>query len=110
MGTDGTPVSGEASLTVEGGVAVFPGLSRTRTLRLEALPVAEARAVEELARRAAFFDGAETTPAPARPDARTYRLCLTIGGRRRERCIAEPVADPALAELIACVQRLTRSA
>lgn len=99
-------VTGEARVQVAGGLAHFPGLAKEHRISFDKLNVSDRRELARLADAANFF-GCTLAPQPARPDARTYTVALSIGERSREICVAEPIGDPALAKLISALRRLT---
>ncbi|MGK6322163.1 protealysin inhibitor emfourin [Sphingomonas sp. DT-51] len=98
---------GEARMRVEGGFAHLPGRARECAIPLATLPPPDRAELARLADAAAFFD-CEPAPTQPRPDARTYTIALTLDGRTRELQVAEPIRDPALAELVATLRRITR--
>ncbi|MBB6505257.1 hypothetical protein F4693_002245 [Sphingomonas endophytica] len=95
----------EARLRVEGGFAHFPGRARDHAVALDDLDPPVRAQLCTLAEAADFFGCAVPDDTP-RPDARTYTLGLTLGERTRELRVAEPIRDPALAELVSAVRRL----
>ncbi|KQM89540.1 hypothetical protein ASE70_16315 [Sphingomonas sp. Leaf22] len=104
---DGEPVTGEARLRIEGGLAHFPGLAKEHTVCFGDLTSPQRAELAELADQAGFFDCAPAENR-AQPDARTYTVGLTIGERSREICVAEPITDPAMAKLVSVVRRLSK--
>lgn len=98
-------MTGEARVRIEGGLAQFPGLAKEQTISFGDLAMPERRELASLADQADFFGCTPTTDS-ARPDARTYTLCLTIDNRSREIRVAEPIRDPAMARLVSAVRRL----
>lgn len=95
---------GEARISIGGGLAHFPGLTKEQTVSFDQLGESDRQELTRLADEAEFF-----TCAPAslpRPDARSYTITLTIGGRSRELQVAEPIENPALARLVSKVRRL----
>ncbi|MGK6324696.1 protealysin inhibitor emfourin [Sphingomonas sp. DT-51] len=99
------PSTGEARMTIEGGLAYFPGLAQQRVLSFDRLTAPERQEIATLAEDAHFFDCTPDGRRPG-PDARTYTLGLTINGRSRDLCVAEPISDPSLARLVTTVRRL----
>ena len=100
-------VTGEARVRIEGGLAHFPGLAKQHTVSFDDLAAPERQELATLADLADFF-GCTPGNDPARPDARTYTVGLTIDGRSREIRVAEPIRDPAMAKLISVVRRLSK--
>ncbi len=95
----------EARLRVEGGFAHIPGRARDHAVALCDLAPGARDQLCALADAADFF-GCAAPDHAARPDARTYTLALTLGDRTRELRVAEPIRDPALAQLVSAVRRL----
>ena len=98
-------IMGEARMTVEGGLAHFPGLAKPRVVSFEQLDQPERQEIATLADQARFFDCTPEDKTP-RPDARSYTVGLTIDGRSRDLCVAEPISDPSLARLVSTVRQL----
>lgn len=87
-------------LSVDGGFARLPGLAKPVTIDSSTLPAARRVALATLVARARFFD-APPPPAPAAArDARAYTIAIDDGARRRALCVAEPIADPSMRELV----------
>jgi len=103
-GTSG--IKGEARVKVEGGVAHFPGRAREQVISFDELEAPQQQEIASLASAANFFN-CRPAPQPARPDARTYTVCLTIEDQSREVRVSEPIRDPALAKLVSAVRRLS---
>ena len=95
----------EARLRIEGGFAHFPGRARDHAVALDDLDPPVREHLCTLADAADFFGCAAPEVSPS-SDARTYTLGLTLGDRTRELRVAEPIRDPALAELVSTVRRL----
>jgi hypothetical protein len=100
-------LTGEARVRIEGGLAHFPGLAKEQTVSFDDLATPQRQELATLADQADFF-GCTAPNDPARPDARTYTLGLTIDGRSREIRVAEPIHDPAMAKLVSVVRRLSK--
>lgn len=96
------------ALQVDGGLASFPGLRRPVTLDSDNLSPDQAAQLCELIDRSDFFRVSPSHP-PNAPDARTYTVEIEDGPRRRMLRLTEPIADPALRQLVSgirsCVQR-----
>jgi hypothetical protein len=93
------------TLKVDGGFAYVPGLARPIELdaaQLGAEPAAQMRRLCDAA-CAVAPQGEAGAAAPTR-DARRYRLTVEVQGTRHEVVAADPVAAPAVAELIAFVE------
>lgn len=91
--------------SIDGGFAAFPGLTQPVTIECDALPAAERTALRDLVDRA----GVLTRPAPVstlvqHPDARRYTISVDDGGRCGSVTVAEPIADPALRDLVATLR------
>jgi hypothetical protein len=84
----------------EGGIAAFPGLAAPVTIHCDALPPSESARMHDLVRRADFFAlPAHDTRGPT-PDARTYTIAVDDGARCKTVTVREPIADPALRDLV----------
>jgi len=86
---------------VEGGIAAFPGLAKPVSIDCEKLPAAATVRLRDLVRRADFFALPRSSTAPAAPDARRYTIAVDDGGRCGTVTVTEPIADPALRDLVA---------
>jgi hypothetical protein len=84
----------------DGGLAAFPGLSAPVTIHCDALPPPENERVRELVRRAGFFALPPGERHPGTLDARSYTIAIDDGSRCRTVTVREPIADPALRELV----------
>ena len=85
---------------VEGGLAAFPGLAKPVTIHCDALPADENAHLHDLVRRADFFARpSEDARSPA-PDTRAYTIAIDDGPRCRTVTVREPIADPALRDLV----------
>jgi hypothetical protein len=99
------------ALQVEGGIASFPGLRRPVTLDSATLPAARAAQLAALVHRADFFAAPEPAAAPAGgADLRTYVLTIEDGARTRTLCLAEPIADAAMRDLVSEIRACVRDA
>jgi hypothetical protein len=98
------------TLKTEGGFAYVPGLNRPIVVNTADLPEEQARALDDLVRRARFFalPPAVGNARPNAADVRTYEL--TVAGDRGTHTVraTEPIEDPALAALIQRVQAQSR--
>ena len=100
-------VTGEARVRIDGGLAHFPGLAKEQSVCFDDLAIPQRQELASLADLADFF-GCTWGNDPARPDARTYTVGLTIDGRSREVRVAGPIRDPAMAKLVSMVRRLSK--
>jgi hypothetical protein len=93
------------TLKIDGGFAPVPGLARPIELdaaRLGDEHAADAQRLCTAACAVAPKSGAPQT-API-PDGRRYRLTIEADGSRHEVTAADPIGEPAIAELIAFVE------
>ena len=95
---------------VEGGIAAFPGLAKPVSIDCERLPAAATARLRDLMQQADFFALPHSSAAPAAPDARRYTIAVNDGGRCGTVTVAEPIADPALRDLVAELQVHARQA
>lgn len=86
---------------VEGGIAAFPGLAKPVSIDCERLPAEATARLRDLVRQADFFALPRRSAAPAAPDARRYTIAVDDDGRCGTVTVAEPIADPALRDLVA---------
>lgn len=93
-------------LKIDGGFAYVPGLTKPVIVDARTLDADDAA---ELRRLCAAVDAAKgAAPVPdlvTHPDARRYRITVESVEGKRELVAADPVTDPAIAALIAFVQR-----
>jgi hypothetical protein len=85
---------------IEGGLAAFPGLARPVTIHCDALPPDESAHVRDLVQRADFFARPDQKTRADVPDARAYTIAIDDGPRCRTVTVREPIADPALRDLV----------
>ena len=95
---------------VEGGLAAFPGLARPVSIDCERLPAAATERLRDLVRQADFFALPSDAQTPQAPDARRYTIAVDDGNRCSTVTVAEPIANPALRELVAELRRHARQA
>ena len=95
------------ALQVDGGLASFPGLRRPVTLDSGNLSPGQAARLCELIDRSDFFGVSPPHRANA-PDARTYTVEIEDGPRRRTLRLTEPIADPALRQLLSGIRSCVR--
>jgi emfourin len=84
---------------IDGGLAAFPGLAKPVTIDCDRLPPQTSARLRDLVRRADFFER-RPHQAPAMPDARVYTIAVDDGAQCRTMSVPEPIADPALRELV----------
>jgi hypothetical protein len=86
--------------SIDGGLASFPGLRKPVLIDAAALPPADSARLRQLIAHAS--PAAPSAPAgPPAPDARCYTLAIDDGGACTTLKLTEPIADPALRELVA---------
>lgn len=90
--------------SIDGGLAAFPGLARPVTIECDALPAIERSALRDLVDRAGLLTQHAPVSAQAHPDARRYTIAVDDGGRCSRVTVAEPIADPALRDLVATLR------
>lgn len=91
----------------EGGVAVFPGLARPRTVDVEALPPETAEAIQRGVRESHFFEQPATVGTASRgaADQTLYTVTIEDGGRRHSVRLLEPVEEPQLRTLLELLKK-----
>jgi hypothetical protein len=83
-------------LTIEGGLAYFPGLSKPRVIDSADLPMAEADRLRRLVDAAGIFEqpaSGHALPKGA-ADYRQYTITVEDGRRRRTIRLTDPIANP----------------
>ena len=85
---------------VDGGLAAFPGVAAPVTIHCDALPPSENARVRDLVQRADFFALPSDDRRAAAPDTRSYTIGIDDGPRCRTVTVREPIADPALRDLV----------
>ena len=95
------------TFSVDGGFAVFPGLSRPVSFEVDGLPTAEADAFRSVVAKSDFFARNDSSAPPTRgaADEREYQVTIEDGLRRRSLTIPESVDQPDLKELICLLDR-----
>lgn len=90
------------TVTMEGGIAYFPGLSRPVTVDSSELPAQEAGELERLVEAAHLFDQPAAAGPPARgaADYCQYTITVEAGERRHTLRVTEPIDDPGLQVLL----------
>jgi hypothetical protein len=97
----------EASISIEGGIAHFPGLARERRVDFSTLRDTEIETFRALVEKARFF-ARQDAPAGGGADRRTYRIAIDLGGGRKMLTVRDPVNDPDLAALIRFIEAHAR--
>ena len=93
--------------SVEGGVAYFPGLSKPTLIDSDELPAAGAAELRRLVDAAHFFDLPATHAAVrGAADYQQYTISVQAGRRRHTARVADPIADPALQDLVDALKAL----
>ena len=93
------------TLRIDGGFACLPGLAQPIVLDAAQLDAGDAAALRGLCDAA--FEAARTNVADGTapiPDGRRYRATIEAGDARHEITAADPIADPAVAALIAFIE------
>lgn len=90
-----------------GGIAYFPGLSKTIPIEVDQLDVKDAEELKRLVDAAHFFSlsAAIGTPAKGMADYQFYNLAISDNNRQHSVRILVPIEDPALLDLIQAVQK-----
>ena len=99
------PSSLRVTLRIDGGFAHVPGLARPIALDAAHVGGEHAAQMQRLCEAACAVPpkrGLATTSP--NPDGRRYRLTVEMEGSRHEVAAADPVDEPAIAELIAFVE------
>ena len=98
-------------LTIEGGLAHFPGLSRPTVIDSDTLSAEEAGKLAELVAAARFFERPTSAGPPRRgaADYRQYTITVEDEGRRHSIHLVDPVGEPPLQELLRFLQTTARA-
>jgi len=100
------PAALRVTLRIDGGFAHLPGLARPIALNAAQLGDEHAAQLQRLCDSAcAVAPTRKASRAAAVPDGRRYRLTVDLGDSRREVTATDPVETPAIAELIAFVEK-----
>jgi hypothetical protein len=92
-------------LTIDGGFAYIPGLNRPLVVDDANLAADDAAQLRRLCAAAiAATHRKPASPPPTLPDARRYRCTIELDGVCRDFTAADPVNEPAIADLIAFLQ------
>jgi hypothetical protein len=95
------------TLQIDGGFAHVPGMAQPIAVNAAHLGSERAAQMQRLCDAAcAVAPKRGARGAAAIPDGRRYRLTIETGGSHREVTAADPVDEPAIAELIAFVRGL----
>ncbi len=84
---------------IDGGLAAFPGLTKPVSIDCDRLPPQANARLRELVQRADLFKRPQRA-ASGMPDARVYTIAVDDGAQCRTVTVPEPIADPALRELV----------
>jgi hypothetical protein len=89
-------------LTIEGGLAFFPGLSKPIMLDTNALPAAQADKLRQLLDAVHFFNlpPVLNAPAPGSADHRQYTITVDDNSKHHTVQMTDPVGDPNLQALL----------
>jgi len=95
------------TITIEGGLAFFPGLQAPRVFDTRKLPAEEARTLKKLLRSTDFFalPAEANAPQPGAADYRTYVVTVEVGERKHTVRVHDPVGNDALDRLIQFLSR-----
>jgi len=98
-------------LKSSGGIASIPGLNRPVVLDTDSLSPEENASLTGLITAAGFFDlpAVIGTPRPGAADFRKQTVTVFDGARQHTVEVFEPIANHALAELVAYLKRLRTS-
>lgn len=90
------------TFSVDGGFAVFPGLSRPMSFDVDDLPAPQAAALRDAVGRSDFFarDDSRALVPPGSADVREYTITIEDGIRRRSLVVPETVEQPDLKTLL----------
>ncbi len=90
------------TFSVDGGFAVFPGLSRPVSFEVDDLPPADAVALRRAVGRSDFFarDDSSVAAVPGVADVRKYVVTIEDGIQRRSLVIPDTIEQPDLKELL----------
>jgi emfourin len=95
---------------MDGGLAAFPGLARPVTIDCDALPPSGTAHWRALLHRADFFALPERADSARLPDARSYTIGVDDGAQCRTVTVSEPIANPALRDLVDALRTHARTA
>jgi hypothetical protein len=100
------PAALRVTLQIDGGFAYLPGLARPIALNAAQLGEEHSAQLQRLCESAcAVAPKRKASRSASVPDSRRYRLTVESGDSRREVTAADPVDAPAIAELIAFVEK-----
>lgn len=94
---------------VDGGFAVFPGLSRPSCIDLDTLPADEAGRWRSLVERSRFFERPALPAAAPCADGRSYAITVEADGRSRTLTLPDTIDDPDLCALIRSLNERQRT-
>jgi len=95
----------------EGGVAVFPGLSKPVLIDSDELPATEADELKRLIDEAGFFEQPAMAGKPSRgaADYRQYTITIDDGERCHTVQVVDPITDPGLQALVEFLNAKTKA-
>jgi hypothetical protein len=96
-----------ATIATEGGLAYFPGLARPVEIDAGALAPADADRLRALVEAARFLALPAQVGQAARgcADLQRHRVTVELDGQRHTVTVVEPIADPALRDLVRFLQQ-----
>jgi hypothetical protein len=101
------------TVSIDGGLAPFPGLSKPFTVDAAELSPTDADELAKLVAESGFFELPDSPPAGSTgwggPDARTYTVAVTTGDRVRELTLTDPLPNTALRALVNFVEARRRA-
>ena len=95
-------------VSIDGGIAYFPGLAKPINLDTETLPAQDAEEMRRLVAAADFFSLPESIgqqPARGAADYRHYTITVDDGSAHHAVQVTDPVSDPHLEALIAFARK-----
>jgi hypothetical protein len=95
--------------SIDGGIAVFPGLQEPITIDCDTLPPEQRTELQRLIDGANLFAQHQRTGAPKLADARRYTIGVVEGKRRCRITVSEPIEDDAMRALISKLRGFARS-
>ncbi len=96
------------ALSVDGGLASFPGLRQPVTVESDRLPPERVAHLRTLIAAARFFSAQTERAAAGSADARAYTVEIEDGTQCRALTINEPIADANLRTLVAEIRACAR--
>jgi Emfourin len=97
------------TVSMDGGIAAFPGLAQEYTVASSDLTPEEAEELERLADAFLTLKEPEPDPRFGGPDSRTYTVTVTSGDQERTLTLTDPLPDdPAIRRLVEIVEERRR--